>query len=568
LFAAIRHLVKSPLKLSHSALSLLLGLHLPSRMEQVVKVSEMFLRLNSTDAGWGGLGRAILRDQLPLTLTTDVGLPHSDRGSRLARAAYLLVKKLHWSATGNRSNSRRAGARLQHLFAQPSGTAGPPLDCSSSSTVHFAEGLTRLAHDCWTGWSAPVDCLNLPVHVYTDGSFDSWTNESSWSVVMGNDWLDAHYDSVPSEQLVQLSDVGGATLIGSNITCTTGVYPAELQAIARTLAMLPLTLHLIIHTDSMASIAAVRSFEEQFNERRRMRMAARPILQLIQNLRDRRRLAGGTSGLVHIAAHTTNSDIHSIGNRLADLRANSSRGNPRSAPAGLKQLPLEACEMHFCITDHTNRLVIDDIRRTARNHIKQLTLQKWLAKKDLSGFFACEGAIELGRSTLRNGTAAHQSALVHLATNSMHFYWSDTDRRVSQLLQLECVDCRIALSIDHLAVCPSAASVLTRASLCTVVLQHLSAFPNCAAWLHVHHGRSSLSDVLACLFPLPVTATPEEVILHLPRCMIGGFTKRECTHASRLLGFLPLDDGRLVLDRLRLKCLHFLFTHFQSLKPF
>ena len=187
--------------------------------------------------------------------------------------------------------------------------------------MHFAEGLTRLAHDCWTGWSAPVDRLNLPVHIYTDGSFDSWTGESSWSVVMGNDWLDANYDSVPSEQRVQLSDVAGAVLIGSNITCTTGVYPAELQANARTLAMLslPLSLHVVIHSDSKASIAAIRSFEEQFNERRRMRMAARPILQLIQNLRERRRLAGGSSGLVHIPAHTTNSDIHSIGNRLADL---------------------------------------------------------------------------------------------------------------------------------------------------------------------------------------------------------------------------------------------------------
>ena len=84
LFAAIRHLVKSPLKLSHSALSLLLGLHLPSRMEQVVKVSELFLRLNSGDAGWGGLGRATMRDQLPSSLSGDVALPHASRGSRLA----------------------------------------------------------------------------------------------------------------------------------------------------------------------------------------------------------------------------------------------------------------------------------------------------------------------------------------------------------------------------------------------------------------------------------------------------------------------------------------------------
>ena len=114
---------------------------------------------------------------------------------------------------------------------------------------------------------------------------------------------------------------------------------------------------------------------------------------------------------------------------------------------------------------------------------------------------------------------------------------------------------------------PSASSTQTRTELCQVVLQHLTTFPNCGAWLRAHRGRSSLSDVMSSLFPLPVTATPEEVILHLPRCMIGGFTKRECTAASRRLGFLPPRDGCLVLDQLRLICLRFLSSHYQSLKP-
>ena len=90
--------------------------------------------------------------------------------------------------------------------------------------------------------------------------------------------------------------------------------------------MLPLSLHIVIHTDSQASIAAVRGFEEQLNERSRMRMATRLLLQLIDNHRERRRTAGGSSQLLHIAAHTVNSDNHSVGNRLADLRANCSRG--------------------------------------------------------------------------------------------------------------------------------------------------------------------------------------------------------------------------------------------------
>jgi hypothetical protein len=170
------------------------------------------------------------------------------------------------------------------------------------------------------------------------------------------------------------------------------------------------------------------------------------------------------------------------------------------------------------------------------------------SKLDWSGFFACKGIIDLGQAVLHSGSASHQSAFVHLATNSVHFYWSDTDRRESELLQLQCNDCSrpdtsIPLTIDHLTICPSVASTHVRAALCSVVRLHLSAFPSCAAWL-LAHGRSSLSDVMSSLFPLPVTATPEEVILHLPRCMIGGFTTGEVTRASKILRFATPRDGQ------------------------
>ncbi|MDR3738420.1 MAG: hypothetical protein P4L40_05310, partial [Terracidiphilus sp.] len=127
---------------------------------------------------------------------------------------------------------------------------------------------------------SPLD----PVEVYTDGSFDSRTNTSSWSVVFGDEWLDSNFASVPcNEASVRPADVGGATLIGANITCTRGIYPAELQAIVRTLAMVPLSISLHIHTDSQASMAAIHSFHKQRNERKGMRMPARTILQLIES---------------------------------------------------------------------------------------------------------------------------------------------------------------------------------------------------------------------------------------------------------------------------------------------
>jgi hypothetical protein len=40
------------------------------------------------------------------------------------------------------------------------------------------------------------------IHVYTDGSYDQITLSSSWSIVVGDKWLNQNYDSVPSKESV------------------------------------------------------------------------------------------------------------------------------------------------------------------------------------------------------------------------------------------------------------------------------------------------------------------------------------------------------------------------------
>ena len=60
----IKHLAQSPLRLSHTALATALHFVLPSRLERSIKVSELFLRLNSSDPRWGRLGRAVFRQDL------------------------------------------------------------------------------------------------------------------------------------------------------------------------------------------------------------------------------------------------------------------------------------------------------------------------------------------------------------------------------------------------------------------------------------------------------------------------------------------------------------------------
>ena len=140
---------------------------------------------------------------------------------------------------------------------------------------------------------------------------------------MGDNWLLNNYGSVPAdEQVLRSAHVRGATMFGSVIKNTVGIYPAELQAIARVLAMTPLSSCLNIHVDSQSTIAAIHSFDQQCNERKRLRMSARPLLQLISHLKQRKANAGGDVILSHVKAHTMDTDVHSVGNPIADYQAN------------------------------------------------------------------------------------------------------------------------------------------------------------------------------------------------------------------------------------------------------
>ncbi len=137
------------------------------------------------------------------------------------------------------------------------------------------------------GWLAPPAAAHAapPVHVYTDGSFDAVApaqHGSSWAVLVGDAWLRDCFQQIPDdEKQVLPSHAAGAVLYGAAVSCTRGIYAAELQAIARALALLPSSLTLHVHSDSKGALAGVQAYERESNARQRLRMAARPLLQLI-----------------------------------------------------------------------------------------------------------------------------------------------------------------------------------------------------------------------------------------------------------------------------------------------
>jgi hypothetical protein len=561
LIGCVKHAVSSPLQLSHRAVAQALGLILPSRLEVAVKVSELFLRINSSrpDCRWGRLGRLLLRQELPSAIDSATQFPHDRNDTRWTRAAKLAVK-LGWSLRllGDRADHRNA-----HLFETPASAARDMSVGVISQCLQLTGSAARpaITHDRWQGWGADAPAPSVPVHVYTDGSFDAGSNTSSWAVTIADQWFDASVPTIPSdEKLLQAVHVRGLTMIGASISCTQGVYPAELQAIARVLAMFPLSCPLHVHSDSESSLSAIRSFVAQCNERRRLRMSGRPLLQLIHHLLDRR-IADTT--LSHVRAHTDGVDAHSVGNRLSDYQANLSRSRPdRSSPVNLSQLPLAKCEHHLVITDSAGLVIADDIRRAAMRQLKAAELKHWrgLAGDIPQGALAGEAMIELGRAVLQHGTAKHQSTFLHVATNSIHCYWSAAD----SLTQLHCKGCGEPRSLGHLLDCFNSFSGLTLRWELTIAIRDCFAAAACVRtrpWLRATHGFS-LRDLLASLFPISETASDDEQHRHFTCLLVGAFTRRQANAASKSAGFASGDDGRDCLLRLRLLCLEHIARFF------
>jgi len=87
-------------------------------------------------------------------------------------------------------------------------------------------------------------------------------------------------------------------------------------------AAFPPQYSLHIHSDSQSFVAGIQSYAQQLSSQHRLRMAARPLLQLIHHQIAQHKAAGASVQLEHVQAHSAAADIHSVGNRLTDYKAN------------------------------------------------------------------------------------------------------------------------------------------------------------------------------------------------------------------------------------------------------
>jgi len=589
LVGSIKHVVASPLRLSHSAVALTARFALPSWLEVAIKASELFIRMNSTGCRWGLLGRRLMRQALQVGAVAEP-LPDRRRpstsSSRLARAVALAVNELQWKLQLRDEPTRR---RL-HLFGQA--LAGPLPDtitessCASPILLSSSPPVsTRVVHDCWTGWGPTL--APRTVHVYTDGSYGSSPPEnnqalpassSAWAVTVCDEWLSSNFALLPTdEQLLTRSDVGEAVQFGAAITCTSGVYAAELQAIARALAMFSASCTLHIHSDSQGALAGIRAYMHECNARRRLRMSARPLLQLIAHLIAVRERAGGTVYWHHVKAHSQNSDIDSVGNRLTDWQANRARAHPRvPQPVHLRELPLSECEHFLTVWQRSGtrrqQQLFDDPRRCALAHLRTTAATKWSLRQDSAqhvvhdGTLFGSGMLDLSRVVLASGSPTQQATLLHIATNSIQCVWTTAADNSQCVRPISCPDCPdLTCALSHMAGCAGAHATRFRSDLRSDILAVLHASAHTADWCH-RYGGGDLQQILMRLFPISSTVSGEEQRQHFARSFCGAFSARHANAAAKQLGFPSAEDGRLTLQRIRFACLDRIAQVYSDLK--
>ncbi len=145
----------------------------------------------------------------------------------------------------------------------------------------------------------------------------------SWALCVRNEWLDFSFATLPGEDALRDVHLKGALLVGSALhQCEgSGVFVAELHAIARAIMSAPANSPLHIYSDSLSAIHAISSFAVLRRQRSRLRCAGRPLLALITRLITRKKELGATVMISWIEAHSTLSSIHHVGNRCADFAA-------------------------------------------------------------------------------------------------------------------------------------------------------------------------------------------------------------------------------------------------------
>jgi hypothetical protein len=299
----------------------------------------------------------------------------------------------------------------------------------------------------------------------------------------------------------------------------------------------------------------------EVNERKRLRMNGRPMLEWIDKMVKCRMLLGGEVTWTHIKSHASGSSRtkDQVGNSCADLIAGFHRASPEQTLA--KAMPLELGEFWLSIKDEKQMLVSNDVRSQVKVRIKEMCLSSWMESPS-QGKFASASVLSLCKLVLSQDRDS--PVLLRVVSNTFQYYWDaqDESEHVKQKIcdgdhkEVELLD------VAHVLTCADLADKRNSVALELVCLFEDMTGPS--QWFSDFAQRNTQDDMLGSLMvELMLNGDSlcyTEADKH--RVMFGGFSQEEGRVAMARLGVVDLDalGKSSMLDVMRL----LLFEQFVS----
>jgi hypothetical protein len=233
---------------------------------------------------------------------------------------------------------------------------------------------------CNGTWGSLDKEINSFIHVAaaTDGSTYNGRHSGAALVYMADDTEDD-----------ELWRQGYGWIIGMENN-----YIAELSAIHRAIRSIPVNVDITIHTDSQSSIDSVMSALRCPERVNFLRKGGRPYVMAICRAWNARLLAGGTTTLKHVRAHTGGRSKAAIGNACADRLAKyyALSENKEDVEDKKTALDLMAADLRYLLHTRTpipggskdpdewifeSSPVHGDIRKAARKTLRQIRTEEW-----------------------------------------------------------------------------------------------------------------------------------------------------------------------------------------------
>lgn len=544
-------------QIKHEALAWLTGLVLPSQYQQMVKVSELFIRLNS-DASHSWLARH------------------------------------RWLSSSNIKGSRmnqvvKMADALGLVFKTSSRFSIWDSSCPIASTVSKFNNIScRISYNYYGLWGLRFveDCHRISV--CTDGSAKGY--DSSWAVCFMSDEFLRNYRHVPGEGKFGDDRYPWISIMNGHLSshASKGSYDAELHAIARTLMSVGAFVPIHIHTDSQAAIKAIsralqncRCVDEDpgkmtvrwHDDRLHLRSAGRPLLSLIVKLIMLKKKYHPRAVVTFswVRAHTSGGGVSSVGNRCADefaKRALSCAGNSTSS------IPLGSEENFVSVHDKLNgRIITFDLRRECRQRIEQQNLAAWKGSNSQSAFSTHLLEPRTLWKTIIRVEPVLSGIVLRILANIIQWQRAEAGNSIDgKVGEAKCRWCVSEVAnVGHLLLCRYMDRVQDKC-VSDIVRFVKAKLPVDSVWNGTCDGKLRLPPVFALLHSLHfishdfidnVDASNNVLI----GCGVGAFSTKLAMEGLRGLGIDDLVDRQSVVEYVRVRLVRSIkHSHIRSLR--